>query len=42
MGMTVDEFGAQIEAPKYSVKISRQSMEGELCLESVPPGRILC
>lgn len=37
MAMTMDEFGTEVEAPKYSVKLSRQSMEGELCLESVPP-----
>ena len=37
MATTMDEFGNQMQAPKYSVKISRQSMQGELCLESVPP-----
>ena len=30
MAMTVDEFGTEVEAPKYSVKLSRQSMQGEL------------
>ncbi len=37
MATTMDEFGNQMQAPKYSVKISRQSMQSELCLESVPP-----
>jgi len=35
--MTVDQFGAEIEAPEHSLKISRQMPEGSLRLESVPP-----
>jgi hypothetical protein len=37
MRMQLDEFGMDIEAPVYSVKISRTEMKGELCMESVPP-----
>jgi len=37
MKMEMDEFGMDIEAPVFSVKISRTEMMGELCVESVPP-----
>ncbi len=37
MRMQIDEFGMDVEAPVYSVKISRTEMKGELCMESVPP-----
>lgn len=37
MRMQLDEFGMDVEAPVYSVKISRTEMKGELCMESVPP-----
>jgi len=37
MKMEMDEFGMDIEAPVFSVKIARTEMMGELCVESVPP-----
>ena len=37
MKMEMDEFGVDIEAPVFSVKIARTEMMGELCVESVPP-----
>ena len=37
MRMQIDEFGMDVEAPVYSVKLSRTEMKGELCMESVPP-----
>lgn len=37
MRMEMDAMGMDIEAPVFSVKISRTQMKGELCLESVPP-----
>lgn len=37
MRMEMDAMGMDIEAPVFSVKISRTQMNGELCLESVPP-----
>ena len=37
MRMQIDEFGMDVEAPVYSVKVSRTEMKGELCMESVPP-----
>jgi hypothetical protein len=40
MRMEMDEFGMDIEAPIFSVKISRTEMKGDLCLESVPPEEI--
>jgi len=40
MRMEMDEFGMDIEAPVFSVKISRTEMKGDLCLESVPPEEI--
>lgn len=40
MRMDMDEFGMDIEAPIFSVKISRTEMKGDLCLESVPPEEI--
>jgi len=40
MRMELDEFGMDVEAPVFSVKISRTEMKGDLCLESVPPEEI--
>ena len=37
MRMEMDAMGVDVEAPVFSVKISRTQMKGELCLESVPP-----
>ena len=37
MRMEMDAMGMDIEAPVFSVKISRTQMKGELCLDSVPP-----
>ena len=37
MRMEMDEFGMDIEAPIFSVKLSRKEMKGDLCIESVPP-----
>jgi len=37
MRMTANEFGVEVEAPVFSVKISHGGMKGQLCLESVPP-----
>lgn len=36
MRMQMDQFGMDIEAPVFNVKISRTEMKGELCMESVP------
>ena len=35
--MSMDEFGQQIEAPSYTLKIVRKCDEGKLRVESVPP-----
>ena len=40
MRMQMDEFGVDVEAPVFGVKISRTEMKGDLCLESVPPEEI--
>ena len=37
MSMSIDEMGVQMEMPSHSVKLSRASEKGELCIESVPP-----
>ena len=37
MRMEMDEFGMDVEAPIFSVKLSRKEMKGDLCIESVPP-----
>ena len=37
MRMQMDEFGMDIEAPVFEVKLSRSEMKGDLCIESVPP-----
>ena len=37
MSMSIDEMGVQMEMPYHSVKLSRASEKGELCIESVPP-----
>jgi len=37
MSMSMDEFGAEIEAPQHSLKISKQMPDGRLRIESVPP-----
>jgi len=37
MSIEMNEFGAEMEMPIHAVKISRQSMKGKLCIESVPP-----
>jgi len=37
MRMEMDEFGMDIEAPIFAVKLSRKEMKGDLCIESVPP-----
>ena len=37
MSMQMDQFGTQIEAPVYTLKISRRKSGGKLCIESVPP-----
>ena len=35
--ISMDEFGMDIETPKYELKISHQKDSGKLCIESVPP-----
>ncbi len=37
MRMELDEFGMDVEAPIFAVKLSRKEMKGDLCIESVPP-----
>ena len=37
MRMEMDEFGLDVEAPIFAVKLSRKEMKGDLCIESVPP-----
>ena len=37
MSMSMDEFGAEVEAPQHSLKISKQMPDGRLRIESVPP-----
>ena len=37
MRMEMDEFGMDVEAPIFAVKLSRKEMKGDLCIESVPP-----
>ena len=37
MRMEMDEFGVDVEAPIFAVKLSRKEMKGDLCIESVPP-----
>ncbi|MGB2063856.1 MAG: portal protein, partial [Marinomonas gallaica] len=37
MSMNIDEFGAEVEAPMHSLKISRQIPNGQMRLDSVPP-----
>ncbi len=37
MSMSMDEFGAEVEAPIHSLKISRQIPNGQMRLDSVPP-----
>ena len=37
MRMEMDEFGMDIEAPIFAVKLSHTEMKGDLCIESVPP-----
>ena len=37
MSMSMDEFGADVEAPQHSLKISKQMPDGRLRIESVPP-----
>jgi len=37
MSLSVNEFGAEMEMPIHEVKLSKQTMKGKLCIESVPP-----
>ena len=37
MRMEMDEFGVDVEAPIFAVKVSHKEMKGDLCIESVPP-----
>ena len=37
MEMSLDDYGMEMEAPKYELKISHQKDSGKLCIESVPP-----
>jgi hypothetical protein len=37
MEMSADEFGMEVEMPKYELKISHTKDSGKLCIESVPP-----
>jgi len=39
--MSMDEFGMEVELPKYTLKISHQKDSGKLCIESVPPEEFL-
>ena len=40
MSVQVDQMGAEIEVPKYSLKLSRQMPTGQLRIDSVPPEEI--
>lgn len=33
----IDEFGMQVEMPRYTLKVSRRDEKGKLCVDSVPP-----
>lgn len=33
----IDEFGMQVEMPRYTLKVSRRNKSGKLCVNSVPP-----
>lgn len=33
----IDEFGMQVEMPRYTLKISHKKESGKMCIESVPP-----
>ena len=33
----MDEFGMQVEMPRYTLKISHKKESGKMCIESVPP-----
>ena len=33
----IDEFGIDIEMPRYTLKVVRRKDEGKLCIDSVPP-----
>ena len=35
--MSMDEFGAEIETPVYSLRVAHYKKGGKLCVESVPP-----
>jgi len=35
--IVIDEFGTEIEAPIYDVKLMRRKTEGKLCVDPVPP-----
>ena len=37
MSMEMDEFGTEIQMPRYTLKVSRRKETGKLCVESVPP-----
>lgn len=35
--MSMDEFGAEVETPNYSLRVAHYKKGGKLCVESVPP-----
>jgi len=37
MSMEIDQFGMDVKVPRISVKISRRTEKGKICIESVPP-----
>jgi hypothetical protein len=37
MEMSIDEFGMEVEMPRYDIKVMKSREEGKLCIESVPP-----
>lgn len=37
MEMSIDEFGMEVELPRYDIKLMKSRKEGKLCVESVPP-----
>jgi len=41
MSLEADEFGMEVEMPKYTLKISHQKASGKLMIESVPPEEFL-
>jgi len=35
--MEIDQFGVEVEMPRYTMKVVRRQEKGKLCIDSVPP-----